>query len=249
LSSSLYTLEEITVEVVRKRVKNINLTVHPPLGHVRISAPQRMSLDTILAFARSKLEWIRRHQARMREQAREAPHPLAREPRYVTGEHHWVWGRPHRLEIAEAAGRAFVETGGDTRLRLRVRPGTGRDGRRALLDRWYRDQVQDAVPPLLERWEPELGVTLERYQVRRMKTRWGSCTPTHRTIRLNSELGTRPPAQLEYILVHELVHLLEPSHNRRFHGLMDHFLPGWKAQREALNREQVYRPEQGELFT
>jgi len=237
---SQFKLEEITVEVVRKRVKNINLTVHPPHGQVRISAPKRVSLDTIREFAISRLDWIRQHQARMREQAREAPPPVSRESRYESGEIHRVWGKPVRLEIAVHDGPAAVEADrGGAWLRVRVRPGTRREGRRAVLDSWYRDQVRTAVPPLLARWEPELGVKLDRFQVRRMKTRWGSCTPTHRTIRLNTELATRPPELLEYIVVHELVHLLEASHNARFYGLMDRYMPGWKAHRDALNREQV----------
>jgi predicted metal-dependent hydrolase len=244
-------LGDITVDVVRKRVKNINLTVQPPLGRVRISAPKRASLKTIREFAISKLDWIRRHQARMREQARQAPPAQPRrEFEYVDGEHHFVWGTSRLLAVSEGAGPPSVELNGD-QLRLQVRPGTDRENRRAVLENWNRQQVQAAVPPLLERWEPRLGVKLERFQVRRMKTRWGSCTPAKRTIRLNTELATRPPELLEYIVVHELVHLLEASHNARFYDLMDLHMPGWKAHRDELNREpirpKVRRVEQGEL--
>ncbi len=235
-AESQITVGDLTINVVRKKVRNINLTVHPPLGRVRISAPKRVSLRAIRAFAISKLEWIEKQQAWMREQARVAPRESRRRFEYVNGERHAVWGKRYSLAVFERDRAPSVELR-DGRLLLRVRPGTDRDGRQAVVEEWYRDQVRGAVPPLLARWEPQLGVNLERFQVRRMKSRWGSCTPSARTIRLNTELAVRPPELLEYIVVHELVHLLEPSHNSRFHGLMDRFLPDWKTHRDALNRD------------
>ncbi|MBK5096593.1 MAG: M48 family metallopeptidase [Gemmatimonadetes bacterium] len=251
MESTQIVLGDITVEVVRKRVKNINLTVQPPLGRVRISAPKRASLKTIRAFAISKLDWIRKQQAWMREQARQAPPAGPRvELKYIDGESHEVWGKPCLLAVSERVGPPSVELNHD-RLLLQVRPRTPREGRRALVETWYREQVRTAVPPLLERWEPRLGVKVERFQVRRMKTRWGSCTPAKRTIRLNTELATRSPELLEYIVVHELVHLLEANHNARFYELMDLHMPGWQAHRKELSREpvraEVRRVEQGEL--
>ena len=251
MESTEIVLGDITVEVVRKRVKNINLTVQPPLGRVRISAPKRASLKTIRAFAISKLDWIRKQQAWMREQARQAPPAGPRvELKYIDGESHEVWGKPCLLAVSERVGPPSVELNHD-RLLLQVRPRTPREGRRALVETWYREQVRTAVPPLLERWEPRLGVKVERFQVRRMKTRWGSCTPAKRTIRLNTELATRSPELLEYIVVHELVHLLEANHNARFYELMDLHMPGWQAHRKELSREpvraEVRRVEQGEL--
>ena len=161
-----------------------------------------------------------------------------------------MWATPRLLAVSERDGPPSVELN-DDHLRLKVRPRTPRDGRHAVVENWYREQVRAAVPPLLARWEPRLGVKLERYQVRRMRTRWGSCTPAKRSIRLNTELATRPPELLEYIVVHELVHLLEPSHNARFVALMDRHMPEWKAHRKELNREpvraEVRREEQGEL--
>ena len=255
MESTQITVGEITVEVVRKRVKNINLTVQPPLGSVRISAPKRASLRTIRAFAISKLDWIRKQQAWMREQARRAPPARPRQEfKYVDRERHDVWGKPCLLAVSEREGLPSIDLNHD-RLQLQVRPRTPIEGRRAVLENWYREQVRAAVPPLLERWEPRLGVKLERFQVRRMKTRWGSCTPAKRTIRLNSELATRSPELLEYIVVHELVHLLEASHNARFYDLLDLHMPGWRGHRDALNREVARGPvrteerrvEQGEL--
>jgi hypothetical protein len=239
------TLGDVTVEVVRKRVKNINLTVHPPLGRVRISAPRRVSLDTIREFAVSKLDWIRKHQALMREQARETPRDTfrdrPREHEYVDRESHDVWGKHYLLAVSEWDEPPSVRLNQDEMM-LQVRPAAGRDQRRAVVETWYREQIRTAVPPLVARWEPRLGVKLERFQVRRMKTRWGSCTPSARTIRLNTELARKPPVLLEYIIVHELVHLLEPSHNGRFVALMDRYMPDWKAHREALNREPGREP-------
>jgi len=255
MESTEFVLGDITVEVVRKRVKNINLTVRPPLGSVRISAPKRASLRTIRAFAISKLDWIRKQQAWMREQARQAPPARPRlEFRYVDRERHDVWGKPCLLAVSEREEPPSIEFN-HLRLQLRVRPGASRDRRRQMVEEWYREQVRAAVPPLLEHWEPRLGVKLERFQVRRMKTRWGSCTPAKRTIRLNSELATRSPELLEYIVVHELVHLLEASHNARFYDLMDRYMPGWRGHRDALNRDVAKAPvrreegrvEQGEL--
>jgi hypothetical protein len=232
---SQITLGDLTVDVVRKKVKNLNLTVHPPHGRVRISAPKRASMKAIRAFALSKLDWIQKHQARMREQARRAPREVVRESGYLDGESHQVWGKPHKLAVFERDEPPSVRLNGDHML-LQVRPRTDREKRQALVESWYREQIRAAVPPLLALWEPRLGVSVERFYVRRMKSRWGSCNPRARTIRLNTELATKPPALLEYIVMHELVHLLEPTHNARFYSLMDRYMPDWKAQRDALNR-------------
>ena len=232
-----FTLGDVTVEVVRKRVKNINLTVHPPHGRVQISAPKRVSLDTIHEFAVSRLDWIRKHQATMREAAHEPPREPPREFNYLDGETHEVWGRRYLLSVSERDAQPSVELILDHML-LQVKPGAGGDRKQAVVETWYREQIQVAVPPLLARWEPRLGVKLDRFQVRRMKTRWGSCTPSRRTIRINTELAAKPPELLEYIVVHELVHLLEVSHNARFYELMDRHMPDWKSHRDALNRER-----------
>lgn len=225
----------ITVEVVLKKVRNINLTVLPPGGRVRISAPRRTSMKTIRAFAVSNLDWIRKQRARLREHERRTP-PGQVEPkrRYVDGEIHPVWGKRYRLAIREVDEGPSARLTRD-RLVLRVRPRTTKADRQALLEGWYRDQIREALPPMLRHWERRLQVKVEHVYVRRMRTRWGSCNPEACTIRLNTELATRPPELLEYIVVHELVHLLEPTHNGRFHSLMDRYLPDWKERRDALN--------------
>ena len=228
-------LGDITVEVVLKKVRNINLTVLPPAGRVRISAPRRTSMNTIRAFAVSNLDWIRKQRARVREHERRFPRGhMEPKRRYVDGEIHAVWGRRYRLAIREVDESHSVRLTRD-RLVLRVRPRTTKADRQTLVQSWYREQIRTALPPLLRHWERRLRVKVEHVYVRQMRTRWGSCNPDARTIRLNTELATRPPEQLEYIVVHELVHLLEPTHNGRFHSLMDRYLPDWKERRDALN--------------
>lgn len=225
-------LGDITVDVVLKDIKNVHLSVYPPAGRVRISAPRRMSLDTIRVFAISKLDWIKQQQAKLREQERETPRE------YVERESHSVWGKRYLLTVDECDGPPSIELK-HRRMLLRVRPGTDQEKKAALVEEWYREQLKKAVPPLLAKWEPLLGVKAERWFVQRMKTRWGSCNHEARTIRLNTELAKKPAECLEYIVVHELVHLLEPTHNARFIALMDRFMPNWPFHRDALNRLPV----------
>lgn len=225
-------LGDIALDVVLKDIKNVHLSVYPPTGRVRISAPKRMSIDTIRVFAISKLDWIKQQQTKLREQERETPRD------YVDRESHSVWGKRYLLTVCESDEPPSVELQ-HSRLLLRVRPRTDADKRQALIENWYRAQLKQAVPPLLTRWQPRLGVRVERFFVQRMKTRWGSCNHTAGTIRLNTELAKKPAECLEYILVHELVHLLEPTHNARFVAMMDRYMPNWQFHRQVLNRLPV----------
>ncbi len=223
------TLGEMTIDVILKNIKNVHLSVYPPGGRVRISAPVGMSLDTIRLFAISKLDWIKRQQVKLRKQERET----ARD--YVDRESHYLWGKRYLLKICEHDAAPAVELK-HRQMILRLRPGTDKAKRRALVDRWYREEIKKAVPPLLAHWQPLLGVRAERFFVRRMRTLWGSCNYQGHTIRLNTELAKKPPECLEYIVVHELTHLLEPTHNTRFVALMDRHLPHWRSLRDELNR-------------
>jgi len=227
-------LGEITADVILKDIKNVHLSVYPPAGKVRISAPKRMSLDTIRVFAISKLDWIKQQQTKLREQERETPRD------YVDRESHYVWGKRYLLTVTESDEPPSIELK-HSRMLLRVRPGMAEEKREALFEAWYRRQLREAVPPLLARWQPLLGVEAERWFVQRMKTKWGSCNHGARTIRLNTELAKKPTECLEYIVVHELVHLLEPTHNARFIALMDRFMPKWQFYREVLNRLPLRR--------
>ena len=225
-------LGDIAVDVVLKDIKNVHLSVHPPTGRVRISAPRRMNIDTIRIFAISKLDWIKQQQTKLREQERET----RRE--YVERESHYVWGKRHLLTVSESDERPSIEVK-HNRILLRVRPRTGEDKRKALLEEWYREQLKEAVPPLLARWQPLLDVTVERFFVQRMKTKWGGCNPDTRSIRLNTDLAKKPRACLEYIVVHEMVHLIERTHNARFVAIMDRAMSQWRLCREQLNRLPV----------
>ncbi len=232
-------LDGIAVEVVLKRMKYLRLTVHPPAGRVRVSAPSRTSLTSIRAFVQARLDWIREQQREVRSRE---PEPATA---YADGERHFVWGSDYRLQVVAAARQSAVLVEED-RLLLRVGEEASVARRRAALERWYREQTRRAAEPMITRWESLLCVRVAQVSVRRMTSRWGSCTPRKRSIRLNSELAKRPPECLEYIVVHELVHLLEASHNARFHALMDRFLPGWRAAREALRRPLAPTSESGE---
>ncbi len=227
-------LGDIVVDVVLKDIKNVHLSVYPPTGRVRISAPERMNIDTIRVFAVSKLDWIKRQQTKLREQERET----RRE--YVDRESHYVWGKRYLLTVSESDEPPSIELT-HSRILLRVRPGTDERKRQALMEDWFRGQIKQAVPPLLARWQPLVGVGVERFFVRRMKTKWGSCNHKARTIRLNTELAKKPAECLEYIVVHELVHLLEPTHNAHFIALMDRFMPKWQFYSQVLNRLPVRR--------
>jgi predicted metal-dependent hydrolase len=219
---------EIDVDVVRKNIKNVHLSVHPPEGRVRIAAPERMTLETVRVFAISKLLWIRQQQQKLREQVRETPRE------FLDRESHYVWGRRCLLKVVEADEPASIEIS-HGRMILRVRPGTASGKRQSIIDEWYRGQLHEVIPPLLDVWQRVIGVRAQRYFVQRMKTKWGSCNHRAGSIRLNTDLARKPRECLEYILVHELVHLLEPTHNERFKILMDRFLPKWQFRRDELN--------------
>ena len=219
----------LSVEVVRKRIKNIHLSVYPPNGRVRISAPNWLGLESIRLFAVSKLGWIRKQQQKLKEQERETPRE------YLDRESHQVWGRRVLLQIEHDRNGPPVELS-PGKLVLRVREDATLERKRAVLDEWYREQVKAAAPELIAKWERILGVSVTGFFVQKMKTLWGSCNVRRHTIRLNAELAKKPPECLEYIVVHELVHLLERSHGPRFVALMDRHLPKWRFYKAELNR-------------
>jgi len=222
----------ITVDVVLKDIKNIHLSVYPPSGRVRIAAPSRMCLDTIRVFAISKLGWIKQQQKKLQEQERETPRE------YLDRESHYLWGKRYLLKVIEGNAVPSVALQ-HSRMLLRVRPGADAKKKQAIVEAWYRQQLKQAVPPLIARWELLLGVKVERFFVQQMKTKWGNCNHMARTLRLNTELAKKPQECLEYIVVHEMTHILEPTHNARFIALMDQYLPQWRFYREQLNRLPV----------
>ena len=183
-------------------------------------------------FAISKLGWIRQRQKKLWEQERETPRE------YLDRESHYVWGKRYLLKVVESGEAAGVELK-HSQMRLRVRPGAGGEKKQTVVEEWYREQLKQSVPSLIAKWEPLIGVRVERFFVQRMKTKWGSCRTESRSIRLNTDLAKKPPQCLEYIVVHEMVHLMEPTHNDRFMNLMDHFMPQWRFCRAELNRLPV----------
>ena len=225
-------LGEIAVDVMKKNIKNLHLSVYPPAGKVRISAPLRMNLDTIRVFAISKLGWIKQQQKKLQEQERETPRE------YLDRESHYVWGKRYLLKVLESDATPAVELK-HSEMHLHVRPGSSEEKKQEVIEEWYRAQLKLAIPALIAKWEPIMGVNVTRFFVQRMKTKWGSCNPKARSVRLNTELAKKPSECLEYVVVHEMAHLLEPTHNSRFITLMDSFIPQWQFYRKELNRLPV----------
>jgi predicted metal-dependent hydrolase len=225
-------LGDIAVEVVKKGIKNVHLSVYPPAGRVKISAPLRMKLETIRVYAISKLGWIKQQQKKLRGQERETPRE------YLDRESHYVWGKRYLLQIIERDATPKLELK-HRKIVLRVRPGTREDKKQAIVDEWYRAELRKAVVVVIGKWEPLMGVKVERIFVQRMKTKWGSCNAPSKSIRLNTELAKKPPECLEYIIVHEMVHLIVRRHDDVFSSLMDRYLPNWKLTRQRLNAEPL----------
>jgi predicted metal-dependent hydrolase len=217
-----------SVDVIRKDIKNLHLSVHPPTGRVRIAAPERTSLETIRAFAISHLAWIRRHQRKITMQEREPPRE------YVERESHFVWGERVVLQIVELDAVPTI-TRRHLTLTLQVRPGATTIDRQRTMEGWYRDEVHRATAPILAKWEKHLGVVARQTFVQRMKTRWGSCNPLTGNIRLNADLAKKPPECLDYVVLHELAHLRVRTHSPEFFALLDLGMPHWRDVRRLLN--------------
>lgn len=224
-----FDLNGIPVTLVRKKVKNINLRVYPSRQEVRMSAPRHLRMKTIRAFAESKRAWIRKQLDRC-----QAPlHPDG--PEYRSGEPHLFRGRRFALQVVSRTAPPGVEVNEATgRLTLFVRPGHDKAKRARVLDDWYRSYLKTEIPRLIAKWEPQMEVSVQAFGVRKMKTRWGSCNIRDRRIWLNLELAKKSPACLQYVVVHEMTHLLERLHNKRFYRLMERFLPDWEATEEEL---------------
>lgn len=223
---------DIKADIVFKDIKNVHLSVHPPDGRVTISAPERMELEAVRLFSVSKLAWIKKQQRALRAQDRETPRE------YIAGESHYLWGQRYLLDVRETTGRVGVEVSA-SKMRLLVRPGASTGRREAVMARWYRDEIRRVLPALLSIWHKRLDVRGPETFVQHMKTRWGSCNPVTRNIRLNTELAKKPRECLEYILVHELIHLKERKHTERFVKLMDDAMPNWRSLRNRLNNLPV----------
>jgi len=225
---TLLQVGDIEVEVVHKDIKNVHLSVHPPAGRVTIASPAYMKLETIRLFVIAKLAWIREQQKRLQLQDRETSRV------FLNRESHYVWGQRYLLKLVEVEATPSIELK-HGKMIFQTRPGADVLKKQEILDEWYRGLVRDAVQAVIVNWEKKLSVTTNRVFVQKMKTKWGSCNPVAGNIRLNTDLAKKPPECLEYILVHELLHLIEPSHNDRFIKLMGQVLPKWRSYRQLLN--------------
>lgn len=223
---------DVAVDVILKNIKNIHLSVYPPTGRVRISAPLNSNLDTLRIYAISKLPWIKRHQVKLNDQIRETPRE------YIDRESHYVWGKRYLLRVLENNIPHSVELK-HKEILLQVRIGSSAKQKEYILDAWYRDNLKQVLPDMIHKWEKKLNVKVNRCYVQKMKTKWGSCNPHLKNIRINTELSKKPIECLEYILVHEMTHLLEPTHSIHFQALMSQNMPSWQQIRDGLNRLPV----------
>lgn len=230
IESRNITVSGLTVEVVRKPIKNLHLGVYPPQGRVRVAAPLAVDDEAVRLAVVGKLGWIKRQRAKFQAQPRQS------QRRMVSGESHYFLGQRYRLRVHESGGTALhIALRGKACMDLFVRPETTVERREQVLQDFYRAELKRLVPVLLEKWQPKLGVEVRDWGVKRMKTKWGTCNIEARRIWLNLELAKKPVQCLEYILVHELTHLLERHHNEHFTGLLDRHLPQWRTLREELN--------------
>lgn len=219
---------EILIQVTRKAIKNVHLSVHPPDGRVTLVAPTATRLDVARAYAISRLGWIREQQEKLRNQARETPR------QFIERESHFIWGRRHLMTIKYAEAKPFVALD-HKRITLTVRPGANAEKRAEIIHEWHKSLLHEVVPSIIHKWQPKLKVHVSSYFLQRMKTKWGSCNHRDCHIRLNTELVKKPKDLLEYVIVHEMAHLLEPTHSERFIAILQKHYPTWREARAELN--------------
>jgi len=222
-------INDIEIEVIRKNIKNVHLSVHPPNGRVRLAVPQKMEEEAIRLFAISKLSWIKKQRSKYNLQERQS----VRE--FLSGESHYFMGTRYLLNVVETSGKQYVELKNKKYINLYVRPNSTKEKRERIMSQWYRNQLKMLIPEYIEKWEEIIGVKVEEWGVKLMKTKWGTCNVEAKRIWLNLELAKKNPRCLEFITVHEMVHLLERKHNERFKAYMDKFLPNGQNIRDELN--------------
>jgi predicted metal-dependent hydrolase len=231
--NAVITILDIPVEVIRKDIKNLHLAVYPPYGSVRVSVPRHITDENVRLAVISRLPWIKKQQVRYQAQARQS----MRE--YITGESHYYSGNRYLLEVVERYSRHDLAFKNKAKIVLYVRPGTTIKNRELVVNNWYRQKLKESITTLLDKWKPIIKKDVHSWGIKKMKTKWGSCNISEKRIWLNLELAKKPPECLEYILVHELVHLHERLHNDNFRCLMDKFLPNWRMSRDILKKEPL----------
>ncbi|OAI07603.1 M48 family metallopeptidase [Methylomonas methanica] len=218
----------LSLQLNRKAIKNLHISVLPPDGRIRVAAPEQMTDTAIRMAVISRIPWIKKQQRDFAAQPRQSDREM------VSGECHYFWGKPHRLNLVERVGRHEVKVSGG-KIHLFVNPGTSVENRALVLAEFYRARLKAQVEKLIPEWQQRVAVELADWSVKKMKTKWGSCNVGAKRIWFNLELAKKPPECLEYILVHELIHLLERKHNERFRAHMDKFMPNWRERRDLLN--------------
>lgn len=221
--------------MVRKNVKNLNLRVYPAERKVRVSVPRRIAQKEVVRFISGKYPWIQKKLSQYRHA------PTKQSVRFSSGEIHSIWGKNFTLNVLEKNKPPKVLFPNEQTILLQVRPGSSTKKRESVLKEWYRTELKREIPMLIEKWEPPMGVSVREFGVKQMKTRWGTCNIRDRRIWLNLELAKKRPELLEYVVVHEMVHLLERLHNKRFYSLMEKFLPNWQKLEIALNGKMRIR--------
>lgn len=229
MNTNVITISGIEIELVRKDIKNIHLGVYPPDGRVRVAAPKEIKIDNLRAYILTKLGWIKKHKKKFASQEREA----IRE--YVSGESHYLWGKQYRLQVYRSK-KSKVEIKNKRLIELYIQNPEDTSKKEKLMKEWYRQKLKKEIPVVLAKWQKKIGVTVDSWDVRQMKTRWGSCHPVKKKIMINLELIKKPHICLEYVMVHEILHIIESSHNHIFLGLMDRYMPDWRLYKEQLNR-------------
>lgn len=233
----LHITSQISIDVVRKNIKNMHLAVYPPTGRVRIAAPLRIDDEAVRLFAISKIGWIRKHQRNFVAQDRQPPR------QYKQRESHYFQGKRYLLRIIELDAPPKVVIKTKTYIDLYVRPNTTTEQRQSILNKWYRTELKKLIQPIIKKWQSQIGITVGNWQVKQMKTKWGTCNIEKKRIWINLELAKKPIHCLEYIVVHEMIHLLERHHNERFLALMEKYMPQWRFNKEELNRLPVSHEE------
>lgn len=226
-------ISNLTIDIVRKNIKNMHLAVYPPHGRIRLSAPENTDSEMMRLFAISKIGWIKKHIKNFETQPRETPRE------YISGESHFFQGKRYMLNVIERKGFNKVEIKGTKNINLYVRPNTSKEDKSIILREWYRTEMKKQIPELILKWEGIIGVKSNEWAIKQMRTKWGTCNIEAKRIWLNLELSKKPIICLEYIIVHELVHLLERNHNDKFVSYMNQFMPKWRLYKTELNKLPV----------
>lgn len=229
-SAEKIAIANLEIDVIRKNIKNMHLAVYPPTGRIRLSAPQRTDAEVVRLFAISKLGWIKKHIKNLKEQPRETKR------QYVTGESHYFLGNRFLLKVIEHNGNSKIDLSGTKQIQLKVKSEASSEERGLIIKEWYRKELKKIVPKLIEKWEKIIGVSVANWGIKQMRTKWGACNIEEKRIWLNLELAKKPINCIEYIVVHEMVHLLERHHNDNFVAYLDKFMPKWKLHRDELNQ-------------